>query len=210
LLVLEREQPGAGAAPAGDETWVADATKAKVPDRPASGKLHGKEFRVDAARIAPWWESSGNAGDGPDKQDRVEGAVLTLQAGNERTSHDRYTLFLAVKPGETIAEAAFEIPAGGLFKQTKKIMDRDGKGWFFPVAGVQANSRQPDGKDRTDLLPKVTLRLKFGRREKDHLPGTIYLCIDDAEKSFVAGSFEAVVEEDGPALPLPRAAQKDK
>ena len=39
------------------------------------------------------------------------------------------------------------------------------------------------------------MRLKFGKRKDGRLPGTIYLCIDDKEKSFVTGTFEAVVEQ---------------
>jgi len=45
------------------------------------------------------------------------------------------------------------------------------------------------------LIPKVTLRLKFGTRKDGRLPGAIYLCIDDKEKNFVAGTFEAMVEQ---------------
>jgi uncharacterized protein (TIGR03067 family) len=45
--------------------------------------------------------------------------------------------------------------------------------------------------------------MKFGKRVKDRLPGSIYLCFDDAEKTWVAGSFAAVVEKNGPALPAP-------
>jgi hypothetical protein len=58
------------------------------------------------------------------------------------------------------------------------------------------------------MFPKLTMRLKFGKREKDKLRGQIYLCIDDPEKSFVAGSFEAVIQEEGPALPAPAEAER--
>jgi len=172
--------------------WVADASRAEFPDRPAAGRLHGTAFAVESARIAPYWQTSGP----PEKQDRVDGAVLKLQRGKDWVPTNYYTIFLAVKPGETVDGKTFVVPAGGLFKQTEKIMDKDGKGWFRPVAGVQANSQEPGGKPRTDLFPKVTMRLEFGKRKDDRLPGKIYLCIDDKEKSFVAGSFEAVVEQE--------------
>jgi hypothetical protein len=89
----------------------------------------------------------------------------------------------------------FVVPVGGLFKQTDKIMDKDGKSWFSPVGGIQVNSVDSEQAPRTDLLPKATMRLEFGKRAGDKLPGKIYLCIDDAEKTFVAGTFEAAVDE---------------
>ncbi len=198
LLELKREKPDRADEIAG---WVADASTAEFPNHPAAGRLHGKDFRIDTARLSPWWESSGNVGDPPEKEDRVDGAVLTLQAGNEQPPRDSLTLFLVVKPGSTLAETEFEVSTGGIFKQKQKIMDRDGKGWFYPVAGVQAKSTVAGEKDRVDLFPKVTLRLKFGKRAKDRLPGSIYLCFDDAEKTCVAGSFAAIINENGPALP---------
>ncbi len=36
-----------------------------------------------------------------------------------------------------------------------------------------------------------TLRLEFGALEKNHLPGKIYLCTPDVEKSYLLGSFNA-------------------
>jgi hypothetical protein len=39
------------------------------------------------------------------------------------------------------------------------------------------------------------MRLTFGKRKDGRLPKQIYLCIDDGRKTFVAGSFEAAVEE---------------
>jgi len=176
--------------------WVADASRADLPERPAAGQLHGRAFTVESARIAPNWQASGNVGDPPEKEDRVDGAVLTLQQGKDRVPANYYTIFLAAKRGDTVDGKTFVVPAGGIFKQIEKIMDKDGKGWFFPVAGVHANSKGTDGKPRTDLLPKVTMKLELGKRKDGRLPGKICLCIDDKERSFVAGSFEAVVEQE--------------
>ena len=200
LLVLKRDRDSEADSGPAEPDWIADASTTDFPDQPAAGRLHGEEFIVGTARIAPYHEFSGNVGDPPEKQNHVDGAVLTLQAEKVRQPRNDYTIFLAVKPGEKVDAKSFTVPAGGLFKQTKKIMDKDGRGWFYPVAGVQVRSGEPDGKPRTDLLPKVTMRLKFGRRKNDRLRGTIYLCVDDPEKSFVAGSFDAVIEEDEPAF----------
>jgi hypothetical protein len=155
--------------------WVADATRAGLPERPAAGRLHGQAFAVESARIAPYWQASGNVGDPPEKQVRVDGAVLTLQRGKDSVPTNYYTIFLAAKRGDTVEGKTFTVPAGGIFKQTEKIMDKDGNGWFFPVAGVQVNSQGTDGTPRTDLLPKLTMKLKLGMRKGGRLPGTIPL-----------------------------------
>ena len=194
LLVLQRETE-----PETPDTkepaWVADASQADIPDRPASGRLHGSDFTVDKARLGPWSEWSGNVGDLPEKQDHADGVVLTLQAGKDSPPRNYITLFLAVKAGESVAGKTFAVPVGGPFKQSEKIMDRDGKHWLSPVGGVQLNSAEPGRKPRADLPPKVTLRVKFGKMKNNVLPGSVYLCMDDPEKSFVAGSFEATKED---------------
>ncbi len=195
LLVLKREKEVSQPAANDEPGWLEDASRAKFPDRPAEGNLHGKPFAVKTARIVPWHESSGNVGDLPERADHADGAVLTLDAGDGRMARDYFMLFLAVKPGDTLDGKTFVVPAGGLFKQTERIMNKDGKGWFFPVAGVQVNSAGPNEKPRTDLLPKASMRLKFGRQRDNRLPGKIYLCISDYELSFVAGTFVAAVED---------------
>lgn len=195
LLVLRRENS--------PSIWVADASREKYPDQAAIGLLKGKPFTVDLAHIAPWHEFSGTGGETPEIKDRVDGGVLTLQAGNDAQPQNYLTIFVVVPPRQTLEDKEFLVSAGGLFKQTQKIMDKDGKGWFYPVGGVQIQSGEP-GQDQTELFPKVTMRLKFNKREDDRLPGKIYLCIDDEHKSVVAGSFNAVVKENGAALPGPK------
>ena len=194
------EKPAGGPAPrkAGPPGWLADASGADFPDQPAAGRLHGKPFRVGRARVTPTWSTSGNVGDPSAKQARLDGAVLWLQQEKDPVDCDSFTIFLTARLNDTVDGKSFVVPAGGLFKQTDEIMyDEGGKSWSYPVAGVQAESRGPDGKRRSDLVPKVTMRLELARRKDGRLPGKVYLCIENKkkEKSFVAGSFEAEVEE---------------
>jgi len=49
------------------------------------------------------------------------------------------------------------------------------------------------------------MRLEFGALSKGKLPGKIYLCTPDAEKSYVMGTFNAVVTK-----PKPPPAQPPK
>ena len=145
---------------------------------------------------SPYHATSGNADDPPEKQSQVGGVTLKLQQGKNLVGGNSFVIFCAAKPGESVEGKTFVLPPGGLFKQTEKIMDKDGKGWFFPVAGVQVQWEDADGKPGAELFPKATMRLTFGKRKNGQLPGQIYLCIDDGQKTLVAGSFVATEKED--------------
>jgi uncharacterized protein (TIGR03067 family) len=179
-----------------DATWVPDASKAKFPDRAASGSVHGQPFTAEVATALPYHASSGNVGDPPAKEDHVDGVTLKLQQGKEAAGATAVVIFCATKAGERVDGKTFVLPPGGLFKQTEKIMDKDGGGWFYPVAGVQVYWQVAPGKADADLLPKATMRLAFGKRKDGKLPGQIYLCVDDKQKTYVVGSFEAVLKDD--------------
>jgi hypothetical protein len=45
------------------------------------------------------------------------------------------------------------------------------------------------------------MRLEFGALEKNHLPGKIYLCTPDDEKSYLVGSFNADARKPKPKKP---------
>ncbi len=178
-----------GAAAAG---WLEDASKGEFPDRAASGRIDGRPFKPDVVRVFPYHETGGKAGDPPAKQEKVDGVMLELQQG-DKAGAPGFVVFCVGPSGETVDGKTFLLPPGELFKQTATI----GKGGFFPVAGVQV-TRGPtsDAKPKIDLFPKATMRLTFGKRKNDRLPGQIYLCVDDGRKTLVAGSFEAVVQEE--------------
>jgi len=44
------------------------------------------------------------------------------------------------------------------------------------------------------FMDRYAMRLEFGKLSGSTLPGKIYLCVPDMEKSFIAGTFEAQVK----------------
>jgi hypothetical protein len=53
----------------------------------------------------------------------------------------------------------------------------------------------PDASPQSlSFTTEYALRLEFGRVEGGKLPGRIYLCAPDVEKSFVRGTFELPVD----------------
>jgi hypothetical protein len=92
---------------------------------------------VDKATASPYQETSGKPNDPPGQQDQADGIMLKLQQGRESGSAPAFVIFCLTKSGERVDGKTFIVPAGGLFRQSEKIMDKDGKGWFSPVGGVQ-------------------------------------------------------------------------
>jgi hypothetical protein len=48
---------------------------------------------------------------------------------------------------------------------------------------------------------RYALRLEFGELVNNRLPGKIYLCLPDAEKSYLLGSFNADARKPKPKAP---------
>ena len=49
------------------------------------------------------------------------------------------------------------------------------------------------------------LKVTFGQATNGHMPGRIYICLPDADKSFAAGTFDAEIRQPPPANPgLPK------
>ena len=55
----------------------------------------------------------------------------------------------------------------------------------------------PNAPPKTDILlgGDYAMKLEFGKRKGDVLPGKIYLCFPDKEQSYVAGEFEAKISD---------------
>lgn len=62
---------------------------------------------------------------------------------------------------------------------------------------------KPAGGPFTKFLfdPQFVMRLEFGQLKGNQLPGRIYLCVVDPEKSFVRGSFVAELKKGASAPP---------
>ncbi|HEV2694691.1 MAG TPA: hypothetical protein VG347_17480, partial [Verrucomicrobiae bacterium] len=70
------------------------------------------------------------------------------------------------------------------------------------AARVQLRWKDADGKaTRADYTNGYAMRLEFGTLANNKLPGKIYLCTPDAEKSYLLGTFTA-------NIPRPKAPKK--
>lgn len=174
--------------------WMKDASTAPIPVHPVRGVLFGSPFMPDHIVARPTWEESGDTGAPKEKMERVEGICLEMRQGDLDAAHRQITLFLMAPRGHLIDGRRYLLTPAGLWDQPDKIMDRDGRGWFYPVGGVHLSESRPGAKSSDDLFPQVTMRLVLGRRRAGKLPGQIYLSSKQPRKSWIAGTFEAVLE----------------
>ena len=171
---------------AGAQGWMADCSKAAIPNKPAAGMIHGAKFVVEKVEL-----SGGSSSVGGSKMDHGT-YFLKLRQGKEFFADREFTIFIATKLGDKLDGKSFTGRSGFAFDQPGAI--KVGNVTYPPIQGVQMSWKPPkETLPKTDITSKYTLRLQFGQKQGNKLPGRIYLCMQDKEKSFVAGTFTAVI-----------------
>jgi hypothetical protein len=148
------------AAPAADPPapgWTDDLSKMKAPDKPASGKLLGGDFKVENAQLGG-------------------GRVLTLRQGKEFLPDAAVIIFLGLNPGDTLEGKKFEVA----------VTDEVGKPPHIHVRRMPPGEKQPQA---SAFVSGYAMKLEFGKAQGGKIPGKIYLCMPDDQKSYVAGTF---------------------
>ena len=115
----------------------------------------------------------------------VQGGVLSFRQGAKTPQEIIVAVQLFARRGEDLAAQNINIEA------SRTNAPKVGLRW-------KDDQNQPV----TDSLHEgYALRIEFGQVTAGHLPGRIYLCLPDAEKSWLAGAFVAEIRK--PAAPKP-------
>lgn len=165
-----------------DARWLADCSQAPPPARRVAGRIHGRTFQPNRTELLLQPARPGV---------RRSTYVLSLrQIANSRAVLE-CTLTLITPRGQSLAGKSFVVGPAGPFKMPGMI--REGTSRMPPVQGVSIRWSVP-GRNASKAFagPRYTMRLQFGRTAAGRLPGTVYLCLRDPERSWVAGSFSAV------------------
>lgn len=168
--------------------WAPDASKAAIPGRAAVGRIHGKVFRVEKAELQI-------AAPSPETPKRTT-YFLKLTQGKAFFADYEYSLTLLTPRGQKIDGKAFVVGPEGVFKMAGAIEE---KGVTYPpVQGVMMTWKVP-GKTfgDTDLSSKYTMRLQFGKAKGNRIPGHVFIAMQDREKSWVSGTFQASIHRLG-------------
>jgi hypothetical protein len=82
---------------------------------------------------------------------------------------------------DALAGQSINISAGAAAAAHLTLRWREGSGWMHE-----------------DFMNGYALRLDFGAQANNHLPGKIYLCAPDGQKSYIAGGFNAEIRRPRP------------
>jgi tetratricopeptide (TPR) repeat protein len=121
---------------------------------------------------------------------KFENGILTIRDGKDFLPDRAVTIFLFLK-GESPDGKSYNIASTGGFGSPHIHMRWKPK-----------NSKTPKS---TVFMKGYSMRLEFGKTQDGKLPGKIYLCLPDELRSYLAGSFIALVKkEDKTKRPIPK------
>ena len=160
-------KPAPVAPPANDANWSLDAITNPIPDSPAAGRIHTKNFIIERASFR----------DG----------TLTLRNGTRGNVDFGILINFGGAQAESLAGQSINVTS-----------DAD------KAARVQLRWKDASGETgRTDYSNNYAMRLEFGALVNNHLPGKIYLCTPDTEKSYLLGTFNADARKPKPKPKTP-------
>ncbi|MEJ2025430.1 MAG: hypothetical protein P8Y00_10545 [Deltaproteobacteria bacterium] len=111
----------------------------------------------------------------------LENGILTLRDGRDFFPDHAFVIFLFLKKGENLENRRFEYT---------KI-----SGFGSPHIHVKWKEKGKDLPKTKIWMKGYAMLLEFGRQRGKELPGKIYLCIPDEMKSFLAGTFTALIKK---------------
>ena len=143
-----------------DAEWHDSLDGVAIPDRPATGRIHGRPFVVDGGEL--------NEG------------VLKLRQGKAFFADLEIAVFLFTKDGELPAGRTWEIRPDKKFGKPHVHL-----GWLTPGNSLPEHDM---------FMGDYTMRLELGQEENRTIPGRIYVCTPDANRSWAAGTFRVPVK----------------
>jgi len=111
---------------------------------------------------------------------KIDHGILTIRDGKGFHPEHAVMIFLFLKKGETAEGKSFNVTTTSGFGSPHIHMKWKPKGSKVPKTKM--------------FMKDYVMRLKFGFIKNGELPGKIYLCMPDKEKSYVAGSFRAAMK----------------
>jgi hypothetical protein len=140
--------------------WTTNLADMTPPDAPALGVIRGKEFKPDSVALQP-------------------GGRLVFRQGEKGAfAEGEVSIVLWLKGGESVENKKYEVKAAANSATGTP---------HVTLSTMPAGARIP--KSET-FLNRYAMKLTFGAKDENgDIPGTIYLCTPDSNKSFLAGRF---------------------
>ena len=151
--------------------WTLDLTDATIAETPVAGRISGMAFKAQSVEM--------------------EGSDLTFRQGVP-PQYQAFRLNLRDSAASRRGQQINFTDASRFSGQTIVVT---GKGGFFELPRLDLWS--PGLGSHAEPNAKYVMRLELGEYKDGKMPGRIYLCVLDRDKSFIRGKFEARV----PAFP---------
>ena len=116
----------------------------------------------------------------------LQGGALTLRQGKSGPADLGITIKLFAQQGEELSGKTIQISA-----------DREPP---LPKITLRWKDDQQQARTR-NINDGYAMKLAFGQADKGRMPGRIFICLPDDEKSFIAGTFEARIRKPSPPKP---------
>ena len=114
---------------------------------------------------------------------QLQNGVLTLRQGEDFFPDLALTIFLFLKEGETVEGKKF------------RVTPKDGFG--TPHVHVKWREKKGDSMPKSETIMKgYAMVLELGKKQRGKIPGKIYACLPDESRSFVAGAFSIVLQDE--------------
>lgn len=155
--------------------WTLELAGATIPDTPATGRLHGFAFKVELARMrvgATFDQTGKQVGDS---------LLLELREGQDFFADRQISVSLPELSLARLSGRTIRWPSDDP-KANRPLVNMEWK-----VAGQHFAEHA--------TVDKFVMRIEFGELNGGQLPGRIYFCVLDQEKSLVRGSFVATVQK---------------
>lgn len=188
--------------------WVADASKATPPKGKIRTNLKGHPFTVDEIYLARG--SAFNVDPRTHKEigKDFDAYLLVFKSGKTNTEEkslaeafspeantDRFEIVVRLQPGKTLANRIIlVVPTDrrvGSSSPHAETFLYHGASTPISVMALTKGKSIAEMPDLEDSGAGYTLRLEFGKATHKGISGRIYLCLKDAEKSYLVGSFVA-------------------
>ncbi len=193
--------------------------RSRLAAMPASSATTNEDITADLAPDPAGWMPELGGVSPPDApvSGRVQGLAFTpteIELSCATFSHLEFTHRLSTPTREEMVSLVLEFDQADADKYSGRTLSagRDGtvsvqpqEGWSQRTPRIRMVWIEPGTKPLRERMHDTltasypcALRLEFGELKGDQLPGRIYLCLLDRNKSFLRGKFVAKVKRNGP------------
>ena len=170
-----------------------DSAKPPIPNKPASGMLHGKPF---APRFVTLKKLGFNtAGQSGRVEDRAQAYILEFASDDDLFPSLELSVWFSTNPGENLVGKSMNMkPFAFGTPEYRKQLYGNRTGALVPrgVTAIFTSSAKPSVSEQ--YSDRFSLQLTFTKRTGRSIQGKVNLTLPDKAKSRLMGNFTAAIQ----------------